>query len=114
MSSFRKPYTIQRTAPGSYVNGEWVEGVVSDVPITATIQPVSDQDLINFPAGTRSSDLVKIYTDADLFTVEDMGANQQPDRIDWFGHTYEITSKSIRQMNVINHYRYWATKVPVA
>jgi hypothetical protein len=43
-----------------------------------------------------------------------MGENQQPDRIDWFGHTYEITAKSVRQMSVINHYRYWATKVPVS
>jgi hypothetical protein len=113
MSSFRKPYTINRTNPGAYVNGEWVAGSATTVAITATIQPVSDQDLINFPAGTRSSDVVKIYTATELNTVEDMGENQQPDRIDWFGHTYEITAKSVRQMSVINHYRYWATKVPV-
>jgi len=112
--SFRRPFTVNRTAPGSYVNGVWVAGAASTVSITATIQPVSDQDLINLPAGTRSSDVVKIYTETALFTVEDGGTNQKPDRIDWFGNTYEITSKSVRQMGILDHYRYWATKVPVA
>jgi len=114
MSSFRKPYTVNRTAPGSYVAGNWVAGAASTVSIMATIQPVSDQDLKALPEGTRSSDVVKIYTDTVLYTVEDQGTNQQPDRITWFGHVYEITSKSVRQMGVINHYRFWATKVPVA
>jgi hypothetical protein len=114
MSSFRKPYTVTRTAPGAYVNGVWVNGTSSTVPIMATIQPANDQDLINLPAGTRSSDVVKIYTFTELFTVEDNGGNQQPDRITWMGSEYEITSKSVRQMGVINHFRFWATKVPVA
>lgn len=114
MSSFRKPYTVNRTAPGSYVGGEWVNGAASTVAILASIQPVSDQDLVNLPAGTRSSDVVKIYTNTVLYTVEDQGTNQQPDRITWDGAVYEITSKSVRQMDVINHYRFWATKVPVA
>lgn len=114
MTSFRKPYTINRTAPGSYVNGEWVSGSATTVSIMATVQPVSDQDLINLPAGTRSSDMVKIYTATDLYTVEDKGENQEPDRMTWLGNVYEITSKSVRQMGLINHYRYFATKVPVA
>jgi len=114
MSSFRKPYTVNRTAPGSYVGGVWVAGAVSTVPIMATIQPVSDQDLKALPEGTRSSDVVKIYTETLLYTVEDKGVNQQPDRITWFGAVYEITSKSVRQMDIISHYRYMATKVPVA
>jgi hypothetical protein len=114
MSSFRKPYNVTRTAPGTYTNGEWVNGASSTVPIMATIQPVSDQDLKALPEGTRSSDVVKIYTETLLYTVEDKGVNQQPDRITWFGAVYEITSKSVRQMGIINHFRYWATKVPVA
>jgi len=114
MSSFRKPYTVNRTAPGAYINGVWVNGSASTISITATIQPVSDQDLINLPAGTRSSDVVKIYTSTELKTTEDGGDNQQPDRITWLGNVYEITSKSVRQMGVINHFRFWATKVPVA
>lgn len=112
--SFRRPFTVTRTAPGSYVSGNWVEGAASAIPITATIQPVSDKDLQMLPSGSRASDMVKIYTETELKTVGDQGANQSPDRITWQGSVYEITAVSVRQMNVINHYRYWATKVPVA
>lgn len=111
--SFRFAQTVIRTLPGSYVNGVWVPGGEVPEMIYATIQPLSDQDLINLPAGRRASDMVKVYTKTRLTTVEDAGENKQPDKILWDGDQYEITAIAVRQMRVIPHFRYWATKIPV-
>lgn len=113
MSSFRKPQTILRMMPGEYVDGVFIPGVEAPLTIQASVQPLSDTDLINLPSGRRASDVVKMYTVSDLLTTEDMGADQQPDKLVWRGTVYEISSKSVRQSDVINHYRYWATKVQV-
>jgi len=114
MSSFRKPQLITRQTPGSYISGVWVPGTDSTFTIMASVQPLSDKDLVNLPEGRRASDVIKLYTDTVLLTVEDKGENQQPDKIEWRGFDYEISSVSVRQMDVINHYRYFATKIPVA
>ena len=111
--SFRKPQTILRMVPGQYIDGVWIPGAETPITIQASVQPLSDTDLINLPAGRRASDVVKLYTITDLFTTEDMGQDQQPDKLVWRGTTYEISSKSVRQSGVIDHYRYWATKVQV-
>lgn len=104
--SFRKPQTITRLAAGSYVNGDWVDGAESSLTIAASVQPMSMEDMKDAPEGRRLSDMVKMYTDADLFTVEDSGANQQPDKLTWRGREYEIISKGVHQMSVIPHYKY--------
>ncbi len=111
--SFRKPQTIKRTIPGSYVNGVFVEGSESTVSIMASVQPMSGEDIVAVPEGRRASDMVKLYTDSDLFSQGDAGSGQSPDRLVWLGKDYEIHSKDVRQMNVINHYRYYAIKEPI-
>lgn len=86
--------------------GEWVEGDESTISIAASVQPMSMEDMKDAPEGRRLSDTVKMYTDADLFTVEDSGENQQPDRLNWRGREYEVISKGVHQMSVIPHYKY--------
>jgi len=113
MSSFRKPQTILRVLPGAYVDGVFVPGAEATITIQASVQPLSDADLINLPSGRRASDVVKLYTVSDLLTTEDMGADQQPDKLVWRGDVFEISSKSVRQSGVLDHFRYWATKVAV-
>lgn len=111
--SFRKPFSVKRTTPGAYVDGVFVEGTESTITIQASVQPLSDQDLQNLPEGRRESDMVKVYTNSNLNSVGSLGSGQQPDKIIWLGDEYEISSKSVRQMGVINHYRYFATKEPI-
>lgn len=111
--SFRKPFTIKRTVAGSYVNGVYIEGAESTFDIMASVQPVSGQDLVAIPEGRRASDMVKIYTDADLFGQGDAGSGQSPDRLVWRGKDYEIYTKDVNQSDVINHYKYYAIKEPL-
>lgn len=109
MSSFRQTFDVLKEAAGSYVNGIWVAGARTTGTILASIQPVVEQDLITAPEGRRMTDMIKVYTETDLQIGEE-AFYLQPDIIVWRGYCYEITSQSVRQMNVINHYKYYATK----
>jgi len=111
--SVRKPFTVKRTIPGAYVDGVFVEGSETTFTIQASIQPLSDIDLVAVPEGRRASDMVKAYTDTSLHSQGDQGSGQSPDRIVWLGEDYEVSAKSVRQMCVINHYRYYAIKEPI-
>lgn len=109
--SFRKPFTVKRfVTAGTYVNGVFVSGSSTTFTIQASIQPLSDIDLSTLPEGQREGDMVKIYTDTDLFGIGASGSGQEPDKVEWRGAYYTISSKSVRQMGVISHYRYFAVK----
>lgn len=111
--SFRKPQQIKRTVAGSYVNGVFVEGAETTVTIQASVQPVSGQDMVSVPEGRRSSDVVKIYTDSDLFCQGNLGSGQSPDRLVWRGNDYEVYTKDVCQMGVVSHFKYYAIKEPI-
>lgn len=107
--SFRQAFDALHEAAGSYVNGIYTAGAKTVSSVVASIQPVTEQDMITPPEGRRLSDMVKIYTDSDLQVTEE-GSNLQPDLVVWRGYAYEINSASVRQMGVINHYKYFATR----
>lgn len=108
--SFRKPYTITRYAAGTMVKGRYVAGSTSTLTIQASIQPVSGEDLKSLPEGRRLDDFVKVYTDSNLQSLQEVSTVQQ-DRLTWRGHTYECISVDARQMGIINHYKYIFSKV---
>ena len=108
--SFRKPQIITRTSAGSYVDGLFVAGSPSTITIQASVQPATGEDVKVLPEGRRLDDYVKVYTDADLQVLEEV-TGLQPDKLAWRGHTYECISADVRQMSVINHFRYIFSKV---
>ena len=107
--SFRKPFSVLTESPGSYVQGLFVPGTRSTITIEASIQPVSGKDMITAPEGRRIQDMIKVYTSSELKQSEE-GTGQQPDIIVWQGYGYEITSIDVRQMDVIAHYKIFATR----
>jgi len=108
--SFRKPFTAKRVTAGTYVNGVFVPGTNSTFTIQASIQPLSDIDLSTLPEGQREGDLIKLYTDTELYGIGAAGSGQEPDKVVWQGSDYTISSKSVRQMGIISHFRYFAIK----
>ena len=111
--SFRKPQTITRTSAGAYVNGIFVAGTPStpsSITIQASVQPATGEDIKALPEGRRLDDYVKVYTDSDLQMLQE-STGKQPDRLTWRGHTYECISADVRQMSVINHFKYIFSKV---
>ena len=106
---FRKSQTIARTGPGAYVRGVWTQGAPAAVTIQASVQPVTGRELEALPEGLRTKGVVKVYSDDELVPL---GPNQKPDVLMWRGHAYEISMKADYQSGVINHFKYYATKVP--
>jgi hypothetical protein len=108
--SFRAAQTIKRTAAGSYINGLFVNGGQTTTTIQASVQPMTGEDMKTFPEGRRLSDYVVLFT-ADNLQVLGETAGLEPDRLLWRGHEYECISVEVRQMNVINHYKYTFSKL---
>lgn len=109
--SFRKPKTALREATGAYVNGSWVAGTRTAVPITASAQPVvMGRDLQALPEGRHMSDFTKFYTSTKLRIAAD-GEGVQPDIIVHEGYGYELTYSYPNQSGVIPHYKYIGVKV---
>lgn len=110
MSSFRKPQTIKHVSAGAYVAGVWVPGTESSFTIQASVQPVTGEDQLTLPEGRRLSDYVKAYSDTELQVLGEV-VGLQPDKLVWRGHEYECIQMDVRQMSVINHYKYIFSKV---
>jgi|GEM_PF-1502603 len=109
--SFRQAKTILTEAFGTYVNGVWTPGARSSATIQASVQPVDiPKDMQALPVGRHESDFVKMYTDTRLKIAAD-GEGIQPDIVVQEGYGYEIVSLSPNQSDVINHYKYVASKV---
>lgn len=92
------------------MRGVWTEGASTATTLYASVQPAIGQELMVLPEGLRTRATVKIYTDQELNTAEN---GQAPDRIEWQGHMYEIAMKAPYQSDVINHFKYFATKLQV-
>lgn len=107
---FRKAQNLIKRGPGSYVRGVWTQGTDVATTLYASVQPAIGQELLVLPEGLRTRATVKIYTDQELNTAEN---GQTADRIEWRGHVYEIAMKAPYQSDVINHFKYYATKLQV-
>lgn len=107
--SIRKQFYVLKEAAGAYVAGIFVPGVRSIGTILANIQPMSNQDMVTVPEGRRIDDIVKMYSTYEL-QGNDSGDGLQPDLVVWRGYAYEITATAVRQMGVINHFKYIAAR----
>lgn len=76
-----RPYTYRRPAAGSWVDGRWQEGTLSE-PQTfrASIQPLRGFEILLLPEGQRGKALYWIYTEAQL-QVLDEPAGLKGDRV---------------------------------
>lgn len=79
------------------------------VMVQASVQPVTGRELEVLPEGLRSKAVVKIYSNVELVPLRD---GQKSDILEWRGQSYEISMKADYQSDVINHFKYYATKVP--
>ena len=114
MSSFRKPYTVVRRSPGSYIDGYWVEGTESNIIIKASVQPLRMDEIEALPEGKRSSSAVKIYSDMKLLPAKqatETAAATSADILQYSGSTWEIVACAGHQSGIIPHYKAYAVEV---
>lgn len=106
-----------RTAPGSYVNGVWTEGIQSSTTILINIQPIRGYELMSMPESDRSREWVKFYTTEDIQGIKEGSLSgaatpQNPDLIVWDGRTFEVSRVSTYKMGVLDHTKAIAARVP--
>ncbi len=82
--------TIIRRAPGSRgVDGIWQEGAESTLIVKGSIQPLSGKELRQLTEGRRMGGRLKLYTKAELKTVNQDTA-QNADLIEYNGRRYLV------------------------
>ena len=94
--------TVKRKASGSFVNGRWTGEAESDVAIKASVQPLSERELLTLPEGRRNSETYRIFCDTELYTVE----SQNPDEVVFNGERFEVFTVGRWQNQIINHWTY--------
>ena len=109
------PLTIYRTsAQGTYVDGEWVEGTETQVPLEVNIQPFKDQDLLLLPEADRSREWYKIYC-ADEIRMDKQGTSGwSADEFVYEGNRYKVMKVKFYEMGILDHYRATAARLEIS
>lgn len=110
---FRVPLTIYRKNPGAYFNGIWNELGETAIPITASIQPTTGEEMLSLPEGRRNKKTYSLFTSTKVDVIHGVNDSTNPDQIEIYGERYEIVRVEIWQNNppvfgVVNHYKFYA------
>ena len=104
MSSFRKPVVGVRTDPGGYVDGGEIDGSITPLNFTSSVQPLSGNEQETLPEGYREGGAYRLYTDFKLRAVN-QNTKDPGDKITLDGKDYLIIVVEPWQNNVIPHYK---------
>jgi hypothetical protein len=100
-------YVVTRQTPSVYVDGRLQDATDTLLTITASVQPAQGRDLQRLPEGSRTMEVLSIYTSSELLT---QGASQAPDLIAVNGYAYEV--QTVEQwVGAGNYYKALALKV---
>ena len=106
------PLTLKRESLGQYVNGRYVKGLVEDVPILASVQPVTrSTDLQMLPEGDRSKAAVEVWSSSLIMGVKEGGQGYPADKFEWLGEWFEVMKVMPWQMGHIDHYHALARRM---
>ena len=98
------PVTILRHEPGSYVLGNWVEGVETDVVIQANIHPFSDYEVYIMPEADRTKNWLWCFTSSPIRAKREGSNGWGADRVYWNDELYEVMKVQQYQMSVQDHF----------
>ena len=107
----KTPIQVERTAPGAWVKGRWVEGLVTLINIEANVQPMRGHELLVLPEADRTKDSIKVYSVEHIDTVEDV-KQEQADIVIWNGKRYKAMKSMQYQMGILNHTKTICVRLP--
>lgn len=108
------PLTILRKTQGSYVNGDWVEGAETKVPLDVNIQPFKDEDLLLLPEADRSREWYKLYC-ADEIRMDKQGDDGwAADEFVYEGDRYKVMKVRSYRMSILDHYKATAARMEIS
>jgi len=91
-------------------NGLHAEADFTDTPFTGSFQPVTQKDLERLREGYRTTDLVKVYTEAPIETV-DQYEGRMPDRLVDGDTVYQVAqTQHWGPEHHIPHTKFWAVR----
>lgn len=108
------PVTILRRVAGTYVDGRWVEGTTTEIPIEANIQPIKDSELMLMPEADRSREWYKGYTASLVRTQKEGVGGYDADEFDWQGDRYKIMKVRNYAMGTLDHFRFIAARIELS
>jgi len=112
-----KEYTLKRqTSPNTFEYGQQKEGEFTSQLITASVQPMSGNEILEeFSGGERLRDTVIIYTEVELRTVNPK-TGYKADRVFIKDCDYEVQKVECwdqQAEDCLNHYKSYATRMNI-
>ena len=94
LSDLTESITIERSSPGTYVKGQWVKGLTSDIPASATVLPASGEDITDIRIeGDTDSSFKKFYSET-VFKVANATDKAEADIIIYNSDRYKVLTVS--------------------
>ena len=108
---FRVSVKLYRKNAGSYVNGVWVEGSETLIPITASIQPTTGEEMLSLNEGRRNKKTYCLFTSTNVDIIVN---GKNPDQVEIYGERYEVFRVEPWQnhpavFGITNHYKFYAS-----
>lgn len=111
---FRIPLNLYRKNAGAYVNGQWIEGGETVIPITASVQPTTGEEMLSIPEGRRNRKAYALFTSTKIEVIHGLNNSTNPDQIEIFGERFEVVRVEPWQNNppvfgIVNHFKFYAS-----
>lgn len=99
------PLDILRKTAGQFVNGRWVDGAETIVPIEVNIQPLKEAELMLLPEADRAKQWYKVYSASEI-RIDRQGANGwSADEFVFEGERYKFMKVEHYSMGILNHWK---------
>ena len=107
------PLTIYRQAAGSFVDGDWVEGTVTEVPLQVNIQPLKPYEIMMLPEADRTRVWVKFYSADYARTLKEGTSGWDADEFIWKNDRYKIMKVDdwTNGMGILEHVKIQAARI---
>ena len=108
------PLTLIRSAAGSYVDGEWVEGTETNVSIDVNIQPLKEAELLLLPEADRGKQWWKMYSASEIRMDKQGTSGWSADEFVYQGDRYKVMKVENYAMSILNHYKALAARMELS
>lgn len=108
------PLDLLRKTAGSYVDGEWVEGTETTVPVEVNIQPLKEAELLLLPEADRGKQWWKMYSASEIRMDKQGTSGWSADEFIYQGDRYKVMKVENYQMSILNHWKALAARLELS
>lgn len=108
------PLDLLRKTAGSYVDGEWVEGTETTVPVEVNIQPLKEAELLLLPEADRGKQWWKVYSASEIRMDKQGTSGWAADEFVYQGDRYKVMKVENYAMGILNHFRALAARLELS